>query len=72
MCLTLLLRADGVVPSALRCVFAGHAGVYSCAPPCPVAELPVELVASYEPPSALCSPAAAAGSPGAAWIHREH
>ncbi len=66
------LQVDGAVPSALQCVSDDHATVASCAPRGPYAEQPVGPAASCEPPSALCSPAADAGSPASGWTHQEH
>lgn len=66
------LQVGDAVPSALRCVSVDHATVASCVPQGLYAEQPVGPAASCEPPSALCSPAADAGSPSSRWTHRAH
>lgn len=66
------LQVDGAAPSAPRCVFGGHAAAASCAPRGPGAELPVGPAASCGPRSALCFPAAAAGSLVSMWTRRAH
>ena len=66
------LQVADAVPSVPQCVFVDHATVASCALRDLDAEQPVGPAASCEPLSALCSPAADAGSPASMWTHQAH
>lgn len=66
------LQVGDAVLSALQCVSVDRATVASCVLQGLYAEQPVGPAASCEPPSALCSPVADAGSPASRWTHQVH